>query len=90
MTAEVVLKEMPVRERYALVAGIVEGLAYARFRKDTIDAGSKIETGLKCIKDWFYGDSTKTMQDIEAAFAANGNYPPVVVVAVMAKKECGE
>lgn len=90
ITADVILKEMPVRERYAYVAGIVEGLAYARFRKDTIEAGSKVETGLQCIQNWFYADGTNRMLEIESAFADYPTYPPAALVAVMAKKECGE
>jgi hypothetical protein len=90
MTAEVVLNEMPVRERYAYVAGIVEGLAYARFRKDSLEAGSKVETGLRCIKNWFYNGESKTMLEIQDSFAAYPNLPPVVIVAAMTKTECGE
>ena len=90
MTAGLILKEMPTKERYAFAAGIVEGLAYARFRKDSIAAGSKVETGMKCITNWFYSEGSKTMLRIEEAFGSYPDYPPSAVIAVMAKKECGE
>ncbi len=90
MTAEVVMKEMPTKERFAFVAGIVHGLAYARFRKDSAGTGEKVETGSKCIYDWFYSGDASTMLRIEKAFEQYPDYPPGSIVAVLAIKECGE
>ncbi len=90
MTAGVVLEEMPVRERSSYVMGIVEGLAYSRFRKDTHAAGQNDETGMKCVYDWFYRDSMKSLDLIEAAFRKYSDHYPSVLLAVMIKKECGE
>ena len=39
MTAGLIMKEMPTKERAAYVAGIVEGMAYARFRYDSKKTG---------------------------------------------------
>ena len=89
MTAGVVLEKMPANELSAYISGIVEGLAYARFRKDTVAAGVRNEDGMKCIRDWYYATPDRVL-DIEAAFRRYEKYPPWVVMAVLIKKECGE
>lgn len=90
MTAEVVMQEMPTKERYAFIAGIVDGLAYARFRKDSAGTGEKVETGSKCIYEWFYAGEGKTALLIEDAFRKYPDYPPSSIVGVMAIRQCGE
>lgn len=90
MTAGTIMKEMPVRERAAYVMGIVEGFAYARFRKDTVAAGTKNETGMKCIYDWFYKDTAASFDLIEAVFKKYPEHFPSTLIASMTKKECGE
>ena len=90
MTAGAVLKDMPVRERTAYITGIVEGLAYARFRKDTIAAGTKNETGMTCVRNWFYKDALGTLTRIEATFEKYATEFPPVILTLMVKKECGE
>lgn len=85
MTAGVLMQNMPARERYAFAAGVVDGLAYARFQKD-----NKQSEGMQCIYDWFYKGTGQTMLRIEQAFENFPDYPPGSVIAVMAKKECGE
>ena len=89
LTAQVVLDNMPTNEFVSYVSGIVEGLAYARFRKDTAAAGQNDEDGMKCIRDWYHGNSEIILQ-IEESFRKYGTYPPWVVLAVMIKRECGE
>lgn len=90
MTAGVILKEMPAGERAAYVMGIIEGFAYARFRKDTAAAGVKDEIGMKCIYDWFYADAQASLQRIDATFEKYANHFPSTLLAAMIKKECGE
>lgn len=90
MTAGVILDKMPVRERTAYFMGIVEGLAYARFRKDTVALGSKDEAGMKCIYDWFYEDSVAAYDRIEAVFRKYPEHFPSTLLAAMIKQECGE
>lgn len=90
MTAGVIMKEMPTRERAAYVMGIVEGLAYARFRKDTEAAGAKTVTGMRCIYDWLYKDTKAGFDRIEAAFSKFPDHFPSTLLATMLKKECGE
>lgn len=90
MTAGLVMDKMPVRERFSYVAGIVEGLAYARFRKDTAAKGGNDVSGMKCIYDWFYTDNTKTMDTVEAAFRKYADRYPATLLAVLIKRKCGE
>lgn len=82
-TAGTVLKEMPARERFAYIAGIVEGLAYVRYQQD----GQKPK-GMKCIYDWFY-ENDAIMGDIEQMFREFADYPPGAVIAVMTEDRCG-
>lgn len=89
-TAGVVLKEMPAGEQASYIMGIIEGFAYARFRKDTVAAGAKDETGMKCIYDWFYKDTKAAFERIEATFTKYADQYPAVLLAAMIKKECGE
>lgn len=70
-------------DRYTYVAGIVEGLAHARFVKDNKDT-----KGRACIYGWFYEDK-ETLPKIYAAF---GKYPgalPGAVVGALAFAKCG-
>lgn len=90
LNAGVLLDEMPVRERTSYVMGVVEGLAYARFRKDTLSSGEKDERGMKCIYDWFYRDSMAALDKIEAAFAQYRQHTPALVITALVRKECGE
>ncbi|WP_186388786.1 hypothetical protein [Stappia sp. TSB10P1A] len=90
MTAGVVMEKMPARERAAFVMGIVEGLAYARFRKDTIAAGSKDERGMTCIYDWFYKDTAVSFARVDAVFRQHTGHFPSTLLAVMVKEACGE
>ena len=90
MTAGLIMKEMPTRERAAYVMGIVEGLAYARFRKDTIATGANDNTGMQCIYNWFYKDTSTSFDRIEAAFKKYPEHFPSTLLATMIKKECGE
>lgn len=90
MDAGSILEKMEDKERYAYISGIVEGLAYARFRKDTIAAGSKDERGSSCIHNWYYTGTGKTPFSIEATFKKYPDQMPSVIIALMVKKECGE
>lgn len=88
-TAGVIVKEMPSKEFVTFVTGMVEGMAYARFRKDTLAAGQKVETGSQCIRNWYHRD-TGIILKIEDAFRKYADYAPWVVLGVMVKNECGE
>ena len=84
MTAGVILEKMEPKEQVSYMAGIIEGLAYARYEKD----GKKTE-GMGCIYQWFHNND-KTLGKIDAAFRRFKDYPPGAVIAAMVKKECGE
>lgn len=84
MTAGVVMEKMPVPERVAFIAGIVEGLAYARYAAD-----NKQTTGMGCIYHWFYGKRGRSL-DVEQAFTRFKDHMPGTIVAAMVAKECGK
>ena len=90
MTAGGVMEKMPVRERTAYVMGIVEGLAQARFRKDTALTGTADQAGMNCIYNWFYADSMKRLDAVEAAFTKYQDQYPSTLLYVLIKRECGE
>lgn len=85
-----VLDDMPVRERTSYIMGVIEGLGYARFRKDTMLSGEKDERGMKCIYEWFYTDNTAALDKIEAAFEQYRQHTPALVVTALVRQECGE
>ena len=89
MTAGTLVEKMPASERYTYVAGVIDGLAYARFQKDTATAGVKSEDGMICIYDWFY-KRDDTYETIDATFKAYGEHLPSTLVATLGKNACGE
>ena len=82
--AGVVMTEMSEEERFTFVAGIVEGLAYARYVSD----GNQPE-GMACIYDWFYEDSGN-IDRLYQAFEAFPEHFPGAVVAAVLNRDCGE
>lgn len=82
-TAGIVATKMAEGDRYPFMAGIVEGLAYARYVKD----GNKTD-GMKCIYDWFYETKSRP-QEILETFKRFSDYTAGAVMAAMVKKECG-
>ncbi|HEY3696764.1 hypothetical protein [Phenylobacterium sp.] len=83
MTAGVVMKNMKGGDLYTYVAGIVEGLAHARYIKD-----GKTTAGRECIFNWFYEDKT-TIRKIYAGFERYPNVLPGQVVGTLAAVKCG-
>ena len=83
MTAGSVMEKMSVEERAAYFAGVIEGLAYARYAKD----GKQTE-GMACIYNWYYR-TNGTLRKIYVAFDRFPDYTPGAVMAAMAEKECG-
>ena len=82
--AEKVMNKMTSAERTTYLAGVVEGLAFARYLKD-----GKQKAGMECIYDWFYEDKT-TIRAIHTAFDRFPTYPPGAIIDVMVKRKCGE
>lgn len=89
MTAGDVLREMPNREFVVYISGMIDGFAYSRFRKDSLEAGERVETGMECIYGWFYNNPGITLR-IEDAFRQYSEHGPSTVLGAMLKKECGE
>ncbi|MEP1577201.1 hypothetical protein [Roseibium album] len=83
--ADVVASKMTPKQKNAYFAGVVEGLAYARYIKD----GKKTDPGMKCILDWYY-ESEGTAQKITLALAKFETYPANAVIAAMVAKQCGD
>ena len=82
-TAGIVMEKMDEKQRYAYLAGVVEGLAYARYVKDGKQTG-----GMKCVYNWFY-EGDRTVEKIYSAFRRFDDYLPGAVMAAMLEKECG-
>ncbi len=82
-TAGVVVTKMAEADRYPFMSGIIEGLAYARYKKD----GDRTE-GMKCIYDWFYENKNRP-QEILDTFGRFSDYMAGAVMAAMIEKECG-
>ncbi len=85
LDADAVLNKMPPEQQTAYVAGVVEGLAYARFQRDKPD-----EAGMQCIYSWFYGSGEGKWQAIESWFSRYPKQPAGVLLYVLIKRECGE
>lgn len=90
MTAGVILDKMSSDERFAYINGMVEGMAYARFRKDSLAAGGRDEKGMACILDWYWKGEGNTPFKIEAAFRQHKEHMPSTIIGTMVKNECGE
>ncbi|MEM8541608.1 MAG: hypothetical protein AAGF25_11705 [Pseudomonadota bacterium] len=80
-----VMSEMPTKQRFAFVNGVLQGLAYARFRKDRPD-----EKGMTCIQQWLFSKKSDRWKTVEDAFNKYQDKPPAVLLHLLAKKECGE
>lgn len=80
-TAGIVMTKMSAEERNAYLAGVTEGLAYARYMTEGKGTG-----GMKCIYEWFYKAGTRAK--IHDAFDRFPDYLPGAVMAAMIEKEC--
>ena len=83
LTAGVVMEKMDGGERYTYVAGIVEGLAHARYINDDRDTA-----GRSCIYRWFYDDKS-TIDLIYEGFRRYPQLLPGQVVGTLATQQCG-
>lgn len=83
-TANEVVNQMTAKERSTYLAGIVDGLAQARFVKDKPD-----QTGVKCIYNWYYQGGEKNESRITQWFTKHHEKPANALLYVLIKKECG-
>lgn len=86
-TARSLMENMQPGERYAFVAGIVEGIAFHRYT-----TGNKDAAAMDCVYKWFAEghNGHRTIDVIYAAFGQYPDYPPAAVVAALANRKCGE
>lgn len=89
MTGKVMLERMPSKEFEAFVTGMVEGMAYARFRKDTLATGKRSQDGMNCILSWYH-DNPKNFLVVIDAIRQHEQHTAWVVLGSLLKKECGE
>jgi hypothetical protein len=85
LDADAVLNKMSAPEQTAYLAGVIEGLAYARFLRD-----SPSITGMQCIYDWFYDENIETGRRINAWLERHLDKPVGPLIYVLVKQECGE
>jgi hypothetical protein len=78
------MDKMEAGQRASYVAGVVEGLAYARYARD----GKKIES-MECIYDWFY-EKPDTLNLIYAAFGRYPDFTPGAIIGALVNKSCGD
>lgn len=83
--AKTMLETMNSKEKGAYLAGLIDGFAYARYKKE----GKKTDGGMKCIYDW-YQNKEDTIEKIFLAFQKYKTYTPNAIVAAMVEKECGK
>lgn len=83
-TAAKVMKEMSAEQRASYIAGVVEGLAIARYMKD-----GKRKDGMSCIYGFLYEDP-QALRTIYDAFDKYPTYPPGAIIDVLTKRKCGE
>ena len=88
-TAEVVMEKMDPHERTSYIQGVVEGLAYSRYKRDNqhIEGDAKTVTGMKCVYDWFY-EKPNSMNMIYAAFGKFPTYTPAAIINALVEQSC--
>lgn len=90
LNAHAVINKMSDAERHAYMAGVIEGLAYSRYRHDNrTPAATKDTKGMSCIYHWWYRVEGTRLKVLKA-FAAFPNSLPGPIVASLARKECGD
>jgi len=84
-SASDVLTKMKPEETTSYLAGVVEGLAAARWIKDKPD-----NIGMKCIYDWYYrGETEARFNRVRAWLERHPDKPVGTLMYVLIKKECG-
>lgn len=73
---------MPSEQRVGYLAGVIEGLAYARYVGD----GNTTE-GMSCVYDWFY-DHEGQLETIHAAFERWPDYQPGAIIGLLVERAC--
>lgn len=82
MTAGSVIDRMSNEEFMAYIAGITEGLAYARYEEGGVEA-------MSCVFDWFYR-TPNTIRQVDQAFRQFPDHYPGAVMGALLRRQCGE
>lgn len=85
LTADDVLNKMSAEEQSGYLAGVVGGLAYARFLRDRPD-----ETSMSCVYNWFYTGEIDRHREINQWLERHLDKPVEPLLYVLIKKECGD
>lgn len=84
-TAGDVMNKMNSDERGSYFAGVVEGLATARWLRDRPDA-----EGSNCVFNWYYEGGEETRRRIHAWLNRHPDKPVGPLFHVLIKRKCGE
>ena len=85
LTAHDVLNKMSAEEQAAYLAGVVGGLAYSRYVRDTPDT-----SGMACIHDWYFAGETERQRQIMQWLERHSEKPAEPLLYVLIRKECGD
>jgi hypothetical protein len=85
LTADDVMNKMTAQERSSYFAGVVEGLAQARWVADKPNTD-----GMQCIQNWYYGGGESNLRKIHTFFERHAEKPAAALLYVMIKQECGD
>lgn len=85
LTAGDVFSKLGKKQQYSYVAGVVEGLGYARFLRDKPN-----ETGSTCIYNWFYKGGGERWDEIKKWFEKHNEKSAPTVLNAMVRKSCGK
>ena len=83
-TADEVVNKMSERDRSTYLAGMVDGLAQARWIADKPKAD-----GVRCILDWYYQGGDAVQANIKQWFSRHLKTEANGLLYVLIKKECG-
>ncbi|MEM6466214.1 MAG: hypothetical protein AAF679_06895 [Pseudomonadota bacterium] len=75
---------MTSEQKSAYLAGVVEGLAHARFL-----GGDRSTDSMGCLYHWYYARENKALEKIFEAFVRYPDQAPGAIVAVLARQSCG-
>ncbi|MDJ0826418.1 MAG: hypothetical protein QNJ16_13010 [Rhodobacter sp.] len=78
------MNKMNPDERRGYLAGIVTGMAQARWIADRPD-----NTGSACINDWYFRGDGTAQAKVDAWFERQLDKPAGALMFVLIKKECG-
>lgn len=85
LEAKIVTNEMSSKQKNAYFAGVIEGLAFARYIKD----GKNAALGMNCILSWYY-EEKGTARKITLALRKFETHSANAIIGALVKKQCGD